>query len=149
MLSIWDFASTLRAAQIAHPALSTLIQGAYYMQAPPGIEGEFVINTLQSCVFISTFAGPQGMQTTWQLCGIADDRDGKSAMWWLDSIVNELYLLFQRGEDALTPFFAPHGYECEVSRVLSMLAPSKQQIGNTTKWRFGVLAEIIVQPMED
>ena len=149
MLSIWDFASALRAAQMSHAPLAPLVKGAFYMQAPPGVDGEFIINTLQSCVFIETLAGPQGMVTTWQLCGVADDRDGKSAMWWLDGIVNELYLLFQRGDGALTPHLDRFGYECESSRVLSMIAPSKQQIGNASKWRFGVLAEIIVQPKED
>lgn len=149
MLSIWDFASVLRAAQMSHAPLVPLVQGAFYMQAPPNVDGEFIVNTLQSCVFIETLAGPQGMVTTWQLCGIADDRDGHAAMWWLDGIVNELYLLFSRGEETLTPFFEPHGYECELSRVLSMVPPSKQQIGNASKWRFGVLAEIIVQPKEE
>ena len=80
MLSIWDFASAIRATQMARIELATLVRGAFYMQAPPGVEGEFIVNTLQSCVFVETLAGPQGMTTTWQLCGIADDRDGKSAM---------------------------------------------------------------------
>lgn len=153
MISLFGFCEALKSTIQADTVLQSLdVKGAFYQIAPGGVVGEFVVHQMQSGTFDRTLGGVQDMRFTWQICGLAGERDGQSPIKRADLISLRLFEMLDggiedgRGETLLSSALAPLGFYCELIRAVGFVPPRYEQVSGVQKWRCGHLYEIMLEP---